>query len=289
MRLSQLRALLAVVEHGGFTAAAERVGTSQPAISRSVTTLETELGAPLLTRSRDGVALTEAGAIVTTRAREALRSLELMRTEVAALAGEVTGTLRLASLPTATGTLICSQLRTFRNRYPRVVVRLLEGSDSEVRDWLDQGVIDAGVVTLPAPGLRTVPLDTHEMVALVPAGHRLAEQPTISYHDLAAEPFIQPTGGCARVFARIARDIGVRLRSAFQAREMSAVVEMVSAGFGVSILPTIGLPAELHDVVTRPLVPRTLRRLAVAISASAPPAACALLDQISSSCSTAVD
>ena len=280
MTLAQLRALLAVVEHGGFTTAADRLGMSQPAVSRSVSAMESELGAPLLTRGRDGVTPTDAGEIVLRHAREVLRHFELMRTEVAALAGEVTGTLRLASLPSATGTLIASQLRTFRKRHPRVAVRLLEGSDREVRDWLDQGVVDAGVVTLPAPGLRTAPLDTHEMVALVPSDHRLASMETVTYEELAAEPFIQSTGGCARVFTSVADQVGVRLDVAFEAREPAAVVEMVGAGLGVSILPTVGLPADLHDVVTRPLSPPTLRELAVAVSASASPAARALVEQI---------
>lgn len=280
MTLAQLRALLAVVEHGGFTAAADRVGMSQPAVSRSVSALESELGAPLLSRGRDGVTLTEAGEVIARHAREVLRHFDLMRTEVAALAGEVTGTLRLASLPTATGTLIASQLRTFRKRHPRVAVRLLEGSDHEVRDWLDQGVVDAGVVTLPATGLRTAPLDTHDMVALVPSDHRFAALEAVTYEDLAGEPFIQSTGGCARVFNEIAQQAGVRLDVAFEAREPAAVVAMVGAGLGVSILPTVGLPADLRDVVIRPLLPRTVRRLAVAISASASPAARALLEQI---------
>ncbi len=280
MTLAQLRALLAVVEHGGFTAAADRVGMSQPAVSRSVSALEAELGAPLLTRGRDGVSATDAGEVVVRHAREVLRHFDLMHTEVAALAGEVTGTLRLASLPTATGTLIASQLRLFRQRHPRVAVRLLEGSDHEVRDWLDQGVVDVGVVTLPAPGLRTVPLDTHEMVALVPSDHRLANAETVTYEDLSREPFIRSTGGCARVFNEVASSVGVRLDIAFEAREPAAVVEMVGAGLGVSILPTVGLPVDLRDVITRPLFPRTVRELAVAVSASASPAARALLEQI---------
>lgn len=283
MTLSQLRALLAVVEHGGFTAAADRVGMSQPAVSRSVATLEAELGVPLLTRCRDGVKLTDVGEIVTRHAREALRHFDLIHTEVAALAGEVTGTLRLASLPSATGTLIASQLRTYRQRHPRVAVRLLEGSDSEVRDWLDQGVVDAGVVTLPAPGLLTAELDSHEMVALVPSGHRLAAQDVVTYEELAAEPFIRSSGGCARVFNEVAHEVGVRLDVAFEAREPSAVVEMVGAGLGVSILPTVGLPEQPSDVAIRTLRPRTVRRLAVAISASAAPAAKALLEQIAGS------
>ena len=93
--LLQLTSIVTVVEQGGFTAASRRLGLSQPAVSRAVATLEKEMGLPLLVRSREGLALTEAGSLALTHAREAVRHLTLMRTQVAALAGEVTGTLSL--------------------------------------------------------------------------------------------------------------------------------------------------------------------------------------------------
>ncbi|MBN9112405.1 MAG: LysR family transcriptional regulator [Pseudonocardia sp.] len=280
MTLLQLKVLIAVAERGGFTAAGAALGMSQPAVSRSVAALEAELGAPLLTRNRDGVTLTEAGVRAVTHAREAVRQSDLLRAEVAAVSGQVTGTLRLASLPSATGTLVAPRLRPFAERYPLVKVRLLEGSDGEVRDWLDQGVVDAAVVTMPAPGLRLELLDSHEMVAVLPAGHPLGARDTVDYEALAAEPFIRSNCGCAQVFESVARQVGVRLDVAFEARELSAVLEMVGAGLGVSIVPAVALRAVPVETIVRPLVPRTVRTLAVAVSASASPAARAFLDEI---------
>src|SRR5262245_34306689 len=134
--LLQLKTLVTVVDRGSFTAAGRHLGLSQPAVSRAVATLEKELGLPLLARGRDGLSLTDAGSAALTHAREALRHIELMRTEMADLAGDVAGTLTVASLPTATATLIAPQLRVFAERHPAVAIRLLEGSDEEVRDWL---------------------------------------------------------------------------------------------------------------------------------------------------------
>ena len=280
MTLLQLRVLLAVAEQGGFTAAGVTLGMSQPAVSRSVAALEAELGAVLLTRNRDGITLTEAGARAVVHAGEAVRQLDLMRAEVAAVSGQVTGTLRLASLPSVTGTLIAARLRAFAERCPLVKVRLLEGSDEEIRDWLDQGVVDAGVVTLPAPGLHLELLDSHEMVAVLPADHALGAREAVSYEALAAEPFIRSNCGCAQVFETVAREVGVRLDVAFEARELSAVLEMVGAGLGVSIVPAVGLRAVPAETITRPLLPRTVRTLGVAVSASSSPAARAFLDEI---------
>jgi DNA-binding transcriptional LysR family regulator len=276
----QLKSFLSVVDEGGFTAAGLRLGMTQPAVSRAVATLEKELGSPLLARGNGDLTLTDAGTRVVPHAREALRHLTLLRTEVATASGEVRGTLSLASLPSVTRTLVAPQLRTFADRNPAVTIRLLEGSEQEVRDWLDQGAAEAGVVSLPVSGLDSAVLGDQDMVAVLPADNRLAGWTEIDYVELATESFIRSTGGCAEVFMPMARRVGVDFDVAFEARDMSAVLEIVRAGLGVSILPSAGLPELPDGVVVRPLMPKTVRRLGVVISASASAPARAFLEQV---------
>ncbi|MDV3125690.1 LysR substrate-binding domain-containing protein [Mycobacterium sp. 21AC1] len=280
--LLQLKSFLAVADQQGFTAAGRVLDLSQPAVSRAVASLEGELGLPLLRRHRDGVSLTAAGTRAAWHARRALHHIEQMHTEVAELAGRVTGTLRLASLPFTTGTVIAPALRVFADEHPLVTVHLLEGSEPEIRDWLARGAADVGVVSLPAPELETTVLGEQEMVAVLPVGHRLAEQDAVAYSDLAAEPFIRSTGGCAAVFTPVAATAGVELRAAFEAHEMSAVIDLVRAGLGVSILPEARM-GTTAGIVARPLLPRTTRTLALALTAGASPAARAFLHQVDAS------
>ncbi|SDL84233.1 LysR family transcriptional regulator [Nonomuraea jiangxiensis] len=261
----QLRVLIAVAEHGGFTVAADHLGMSQPAVSRAVTSLERELGAALFVRHRDGIALTEAGKSAVDRAREALRHFDLIHADVAAAAGRITGELRLASLPSATGTLIAPMLRAFADRYPQVRVRLFEGVDDDIRAWLRGGAAEVGVVTLPVSGLHTIPLSTHDMVAVVPAGHPLSGRAVVRLGDLAGHPFILTTAGCRPLITAAAHSAAVELDVAFEASGPAAILEMVAAGLGVSIVPTLGLPADLGNAVTRPIEPRTTRSLALAL------------------------
>jgi DNA-binding transcriptional LysR family regulator len=280
---TQLRTLLAVADQGGFTAAAEQLGTTQPAVSRAIHALEVELGTPLLARSRDGVRLTEAGRRALGHARDALAEHDRLRVDVAATAGRVTGTLRLASIPSATARLLPARLRTFTTRYPQVQVRLFEGTDQEVRRWLEQGAAEVAVVTLPTTGtkLDTRPLAQDELVAVLPAGHQLAARPSVPLAALAAEPFILSTGGCQPLIAAAARRAGARLNLAFEARETATVLAMVAARLGVSVVPTLSLPAEQnHAIVARPLDPPTPRRLGLAVRslAEATPAARAFLE-----------
>ncbi|NUP83099.1 MAG: LysR family transcriptional regulator [Nonomuraea sp.] len=289
MTLAQLRALIAVAEHGGFTAAAEHIGMSQPAVSRAVTSLERELGAPLFVRHRDGVALTEAGRRALARARETLRSFDLIRADVAAAAGQISGMLRLASLPSATGTLIAQPLRAFTDRYPHVQVRLFEGVDDDIRSWLRAGAAEVGVVRLPAPGLHTLHLSTHDMLTVLPAGNPLAERQAVHISELAGQPFILTTAGCRPLIMGASRECGVKLDVAFEASGPAAILEMVAAGLGVSIVPALGLPADLGPVVTRPLLPRTTRTLALAVASldDCAPAARAFLEEFATTGSRA--
>jgi DNA-binding transcriptional LysR family regulator len=278
--LSQLRILLAVADHGGFTSAAERLQSTQPAVSRAVSALERELRTALFVRHRDGVTPTDAGAAAIRHAREALRCLDRLTQDVSAASGRLSGTLRLASLPSATGTLLAAPMRAFTHRHPDVRIRLFEGTDQEVRDWIGQGGADLGVVTLPAPGFDCVELGGDEMVAVLPVRHRLAEEAAVTFAQLAAEPFVFPTGGCGPLIVGAARRAGVALDVTLEARDPQAIVEMVAADLGVSVMPTLNLPRRPPGIVTRPLEPHLPRRLALALGAAAGPAARAFVEEL---------
>jgi DNA-binding transcriptional LysR family regulator len=273
MTVAQLRVLIAVADHRGFTAAAEHLQSSQPAVSRVIGAIERELQSKLFARHRDGVSPTETGLLAIRHARETVRHFDRLKEDVAAISGRVSGTLRVASLPSATGSLLAVPLRTFSDRHPHADVRLFEGTDQEVRLWLEQGAADVGVVTLPAPGYELVELGRDEMVAVLPRQHALAAASSVSFAQLAREPFIFPTGGCGPIILAAARQRGVTLAIAYEAREPQSIAEMVAAGLGVSVMPTLNLPDTYDGIATRPLDPRTPRTLAVALSSDASPVA----------------
>lgn len=282
MTFGQLRILVTVIEQGGFTPAAGHLGMTQPAVSRAIGALESELGTPLIARGRNGIALTEAGRRAVEHARAALRHHDLLKSAVAEVGGRVTGTLRVASFPSVTARLLPSRLRAFTDRYPHVTTRLFEGTDQEVRDWLEQGAAEVAVVTLPAAGFHTVPLAEDEMVAVLPAEHHLAARSSVSLKALSGERFVLSTGGCEPIIAAAARSAGASLNVAFEAREIATVLAMVEGGLGVSVVPTLALPAEPGGLAVRPLDPPVPRLLGLAVRtlAGASPAARAFLEMV---------
>src|ERR1700677_4830687 len=136
----RLRHFLAVVDHGGFTAAAQAVYVSQPALSLAVRDLEAELGVPLFVRNGRRVRLTAAGEALLGPARQVLRDLETGQAAVEAVAGLEAGNLTMASLPTLAADPLAPLVGSFRRRYPGVRIDLAapEGT-SELFDLVVAG------------------------------------------------------------------------------------------------------------------------------------------------------
>jgi LysR family carnitine catabolism transcriptional activator len=146
MDSNRLRHFVAVVDHGGFTAAAHAVYVSQPALSLAVKELEAELGVALFTRTGRTVQLTPAGTALLEPARQVLRDLETGQAAVEAVAGLQAGNMTLASLPTLAADPVAPLVGAFRRRYPGVRIDLAapEGT-SELFDLVVSGTCELGV------------------------------------------------------------------------------------------------------------------------------------------------
>src|SRR5437868_7498304 len=166
---ASLRVLLAIVEFGGFTEAARRLGISQSGVSQAMRTLEKNLGGILI--DRKGAGLTELGEKVIEHARHVAAHVEAIRQEASAAAGVKTGRLRIATIQSYGARLLPDVLRRFQRRYPRVEVILLEGSDQEVHHWVRSRVVELGISSLPARDLDAVLVTTDEVRIVARKGH----------------------------------------------------------------------------------------------------------------------
>lgn len=267
--LAQLHVLQAVVDHGSFTAAARALSMSQGAVSHSIAGLESELGTVLLERNRNGVVCTEIGTRVLQLAREILAGTERIRQEVAASQGLERGTVRVGSFPSITTRFMPGLLRHFGQRFPGIDIVLFEGSDDEVRSWIADRTVDAGVVTLPCAAYELHPIATDTFVAVVPATHELAQHASLQVEQLAQPRFIMSTSGCESLIFALFHAHGCRPQIGYEVRDVSTIFAMVRAGLGVSVVPSLTLPDTLDGICTVTIEPQTERKLALAIPAPA--------------------
>ncbi|GAA2588368.1 LysR family transcriptional regulator [Streptomyces tubercidicus] len=266
LNLPQLRAFLAVVDAGGFSAAAAELGMSQSAVSHAVASLERELAAPLLIRAHP-VRTTVLGERVLPHARMALSAVRSVEQLAAEATGTMTGTVRLAATPTVCQGLVPGLLRHWREDQPLVTVRVFEGDSSEVSAWLEDGTADAAVLIDPPPATAGsyphpgVQLATDGYRALLPRDHPLAEEPAIDLRDLEDDPFLISPNGCEARVRTIHRLAGLRFSPTHRVRDLATLISMVQAGIGVTVLSEVSRSLIPADLVLLPLKPDTSRRL----------------------------
>jgi LysR family transcriptional regulator, regulator of abg operon len=177
MKLDQLQHLVAIVEHGSLRAAARRLGSPQPALTRSVRALEKELGATLFVRETTGMVLSPEGRRFHVRASAIVNEARRAREELSQHAGDDSGTVVVAlSIMPHVG-MLPQALQVFRQRYPKVRLQLIEGLFPDVESALRDGSIDfylgAAPRVAPAPGLAMAQLFENTRAVVCRQGHPL--------------------------------------------------------------------------------------------------------------------
>ncbi|MFG2827568.1 LysR family transcriptional regulator [Streptomyces sp. NPDC048434] len=259
VNIPQLRAFLAVVDAGGFSAAAAELGMSQSAVSHAVASLERELAAPLLVRATPA-RTTALGERVLPHARIALSAARSVERIAVDATEAMTGTVRLAATPTVCQGLVPGLLRHWREDQPRITVRVFEGDSAEVSGWLEDGTAEAAVLIDPPPG-PGIQLAVDCYRALLPRDHPLADEPSVDIRELEDDQFLISPNGCEARIRTIHGLAGLRFTPTHRVRDLATLISMVQAGIGVTILSEVSRALIPPDLVLLPLEPQTSRRL----------------------------
>jgi LysR family carnitine catabolism transcriptional activator len=265
----RLRHFVAVVDHGGFTAAARAVYVSQPALSLAVKELEGELGVDLFVRSGRKVRLTAAGTALLEPARQVLRDLETGQAAVEAVAGLGAGNLTMASLPTLAADPVAPLVGAFRRQYPGIRIDLAAPEDTgDLFDLLISGTCELGVTDahdVPT-GLRAHSLGRQSLFLILPPGSDHVEGAALQLASLTDVPFVVAPAGTSTFrllqegFAAVDRSPSVAVVTA----QRDAIVPLVIAGAGAALVPgSVARTAAAQGAVTARPEPPIERSLAL--------------------------
>ncbi|MEA5448937.1 LysR family transcriptional regulator [Leptolyngbya sp. CCNP1308] len=251
LKLSQLRALVAIADQGSFSDAALHMELSQSAVSHAIATLEDELGVLLLNRGRQGAVLTPVGEQITEEARQVLRSLSNLCNRADEAKGLQTGEVRIAAFRSVATHILPEVIRQFRQQYPGVTIAIDEKSHYEmVESDLRQGRADVGFTYLPTRDeFEQWELLRDRYIMLLPP----SAQPTapFTWEDLAAYPLILTPSddGDRQYLDRLLHRWGQQLQPAYVVREDSTILSMVERGLGATIMAALAaepIPPELR-------------------------------------------
>ncbi|HEY9830760.1 MAG TPA: LysR family transcriptional regulator [Stenomitos sp.] len=284
LKISQLRALVAIADHKNFSEAALHLDLSQSAISHAIANLEDELGVLLLSRGRHGANPTPVGERVIDQSRQVLQLLEGIIKEANREKGLHGGQVRIAAFRSVATHILPSVIARFRRQFPAITVAITEFDDFVgVEQSLRESHADIGFTYLPSgEEFETWELLRDDYVVLLPPNSGF-KSPKMTWEQLACYPLIVPaTNSCSLRIRNHLRTAEYPLKIAYEVREDSTIVSMVMQNLGAAILPRLAAEPVPPGIQVCSL-PAPLQRIigtAVIINALHTPAVYAFLDAL---------
>lgn len=271
MNLEALRYLVAVADFGGVTAAARRLGVSQPAVSRAVRHLEEHTEIPLLERTGRGVRLTGAGSALVAHGRALFASERLAEESLAALRGLERGALHVGASTTIAHYILPPVVARFLERHPGITFRLSAVHTRELVERLLRYEIDVALAEAPVQDERIIerPWKLDELVVIAAPTHPLARRRRIPPKALAAELVLlrEPESRSRQLILQALAAAGVTLGRTVTVDGTEAIKHIVASGRGLGIVSRVAVAeqVQLGSLTTLDLrdlrIHRTLHRL----------------------------
>jgi LysR family hca operon transcriptional activator len=259
MELRHLRYFVAIAEAGSLTAAAARkLHTSQPSLSRQIRDLEDEVGAQLLTRRARGIELTPAGRAFLDHARSVLSQVEAASEAARRVAHPAKPCFVMGFLTGHELTWMPEALRILRDELPNIDVMISSQYSPPLADGLSKGKIDAAFLRRErgVPGLAFRLLVKEPLVVILPSDHRLAALKSIGPGDLVGETFVG-VADTAPVLRAVIDDYlkrsGINITPAHEVDHVVMGVSLIASTGGVGLLPAYAQNFLYSSVTSRPL------------------------------------
>lgn len=262
MDVRQLKALIAVADHGTFSAAADVLDTVQSNVSAHIARLEKELNTTLIDRGAGQ--LTDEGSAVTRRARRIVAELDSLTADVAAVHNEVVGEVQLGVIGTTARWIAPELFALAKTRHPLLRIVLKEATSQQLEPQLQSGLLDLAITLLPnaTAEIAIEPLFEEDMLLVLPRDHPLAHNAMVDFPTAAKLPLLLPPSGSPlrNSLERAAMEHDVALNIKAQIDGVRLAASLVFDGFGTAILPATALPSYLEEHWSLVRVEGVLRR-----------------------------
>lgn len=267
MNTIKYKILLKAVELGSITRAAEDMGYTQSAVSRSIADLEREWDVTLLTRNKDGVVLSAQGESLLPYIQSLCNAQRTLESQVSALHGLTSGTLRVGTFTSVSIHWLPSIMKEFLSLYPGIRFDLISKWEfAEVEEVVRRGQVDCGFLALPAgDALETVFLRRDRLLAVLPRSHPLAHADCYPIARFAQDPYIRIQEQWDMEISRIFQEENLRPNIQYTVNDDFAILSMVEQGLGISLLPEMVVRGSQRDLAALPLERPRYREIGLAV------------------------
>lgn len=273
MDITKYLVFLNTVDRGCFNKASEDLGYSQSGISKMMSSMENEIGFPLITRNNRGISLTPEGERVLPYIRKLVKDNETLEEEFSAIRGVECGQVRIGSFPTTAFIWMPKVLASFHEIHPNIQVEVVEEhSMKQLELWLNQGIIDIGVFSKhPHQNYEWTSLKEDPFVALLPAGHPLGDKDVVPIKELLDYKLtlFKSHEGLDQDVVGILKYVNLKVTPSYTTNSDLTVIHMVEKNDYVTIMPKLiaEYAVEMFDVIARPLDVVVAREVGLAVKA----------------------
>jgi DNA-binding transcriptional LysR family regulator len=240
----QLRFFLAVIDHGGFSRAAEQLYIAQPSLSQTIAGLERELGVALFHRVGRGVVPTDAGKELIGPARQVLRDIAVAQSAMDAVKGVTSGRVEIITMPSPGVEPLSAIMQRFVKRHPDITMSV-DGAfvPEEVLHAVRTGANEIGLLGAPsvtqAADLQVLPIEDQELVLVTAPGGPFAGRKGITPNDLAGHRLIaSQRGSLMRTMVNDVMSSGVSAKVVAEVAHRTSILPLVLAGVADAVLPS---------------------------------------------------
>jgi len=260
LSVHQLHIFYTVAQRGSFSAAAQALHMTQPAVTMQIQALEERFGTKLLIRSTKKLELTEAGHLLLPQAHKAILLMQETDALMSRYAEDLKGQLPFGASLTIGEFVLPRLLGPFMKRHPGLSVRMRVMNTTEIVEEIERQGLDFGLVEAPveAPGIVAEAVMDDELVLIAPAGHPFAKREEVALEEVLAEPLVlrERGSGTRQVMEDELARHGVeatRLRVASEFGSTGAIKSAVEAGLGLSLLSVWTIKHEVALGLLRPI------------------------------------
>lgn len=266
MDINKYRIFLQSVDSGSFSKVAEETGYTPSGIVHMMNTLESEMGFPLLVRSRRGVRLTADGERVAPILRSLVKWEEQLHQVSSDIRGAVSGSITLGCYYSIAVNWLPEVIRQFQKDFPNIKIQMLEAVHQKLDDLLAEQRVDFCVFSAPPAGdVEWIPLRKDRMVAVLPESHALAKADAYPIANYGVEPLIMPAEGYDYDIMRVLDKHKITPQVSYSTGEDNAALAMIEKELGVGLMNELTTVGRKNTAVILPLDPPESIEMGIAV------------------------
>lgn len=266
MTLLTYQVFKTVAEMGSFHKAADILGLTPSAISHAISSMESELGFSVVTRSKAGITLTNYGEHLLPYVNAVLNSDESLKQVINEMNGLKTGKVKIGVFSSVCTSWLPEILKSFQDQYEGILIEVFQGTYDDVTYWIKNGVVDLAFLSVSsAKDIPIEPLYRDPLMCVMPKGMKDSRNPEfVDIEEMRAHQFVTQRECTDADIQNFLKENHLRIQSNYHVVDDLSTIRLVEKGFGICLMPELVMQDIPYEVDMYPIKPEAARIIGIA-------------------------